>query len=553
MEVEHLQRHWSPLGLATDQGQKIMPGIAFKECEFEEWTSTRQKAYSLMMSGQFEAAMTAIIMFNVIIMIVETDAVASCPKFQNTCTPDYVFWASCALLVIYTMELMLRLFVERKRFHLIGWNQLDSAIVLCAYLEIALTEVIESNVLSAVRMLRLLRILRAVRLFKNITDLYRLVAGFISTMRAIFWGAIMLLCLSLIFSIVTMQLVQEYRDMSQPDDWCVDAFSSTFKTVLFYVQTLIAGDAWGQCVIPLVSKDWKLFGLFAIALVCINLGFTNLILSVIVDNANADRQESDAEKLEQLREQEKDHILSFYETMKRIDTDRGGSLSLSELLQGFEDDREVQDKLGALGLNEVNLASLFKAMDLDNSDQVSHTSLALTLQRAATYDQRMQLMIMGLQLTKLTDSFEKRIANIESAMLAVVSRQPIETHFVQNPNSSSTAIAPMVEQSFVPKASTPQLFQSEPVTDEAWNHDQLVADMAALEEDLRRMGVDLGQRLQNLAHEAGKHRAAVTGHATRLGFSIEKAVGVTYASGYCDINDLSDHLNDEDANGAVSL
>lgn len=502
----------------ADTGEELMPGIAFMENEFELWGELRKQSYHVMMHAMFEAVMTSIIVFNIILMIIEVDAVASCPEFQDTCAPEYVHQASTLLLVIYTAELLLRVFVERARFHKIKWNLLDTGIVLCAYVEIVMDGVVDGQVLSTIRMLRLLRILRAVRLFRHITDLYRLVVGFISTMRAIFWGFIMLLCLSFMLSIITMQIVQDYRDMSSPDDWCVDAFSSTVKTVLFYFQTLIAGDSWGTCVVPMVRKDWKLFILFSSGLATINLGFTNLILSVIVDNAHQGREDDVAQQLQEEKEKERANILSLYATMQRIDKDSSGSLSLSDLMDGFEDDREAQCKLLCLGLDQQDLASMFKALDLQDSDQMSYKDFAKTFHKAGKTDQRTQLMIIGLQLTKLTHSFDRRMENLESKMLAVLSRQSADACLLPKQIVPSATLAPVVEQSFLPKVSMSQLYASELPINQDFNQDQLVSDMAALEEELRRMGVDLGERLQSLAQEAEKHRAAVSRHATTLGF-----------------------------------
>lgn len=560
----------------TGDEEIFMPGIAYLESDFELWEKTRQATYFLLFSGPFETTMTMIILFNIVLMAIEVDAVAGCPSFEDVCTPTYVTISNYALLGVYTAEVMLHIFIERSRFYRIRWNYLDSSVVACGYIEVCLNGIVDSQTLSTVRILRLLRIIRAVKLFKHIRDLYRLVSGFLSTMRAIFWGFVMLLCLSFLFAVMTMQLVQEYRDMSQPDDWCSDAFSSVVKTVLFYFQTLIAGDSWGACVIPMVRKSWPLFFLFSSSLICITLGFTNLILSVIVDNAATDREEGSAEKVKLLREQEEADIISFYATMKRIDADRSGTLSLSELLNGFEEDTEAQARMASLTLDKGDLSDMFKALDTHDEDSVSYKDIVKTLDKAGKHDMRMQAMIMGLQLTKLTHSFEHRMNNLESLVLAAVTGQPVESFLPSSgtwrnsvadssnvPNSPKMTMAPLVEQSFVPKmsklpvlehakASTSPLSKSVFVDNDILNQedflkDHLVSGMAALEDDLRRMGVDLGGRLQSLAQETEKHRASVARHATVLGFRLAQVNGGVEKP--VDMRDASrNHVDDQHFN-----
>jgi len=570
-----------------DDDECCMSGIAYLESEFALWDQTRQATYFFLFSGPFETTLTMIILFNIVLMAIEVDAVAACPGFKDNCTPNYVQISNYALLGIYTAEVMLHIFVERARFPRIRWNYLDSSVVGCGYIEVFLHGLVDSQTLSTVRILRLLRIIRAVKLFKHIRDLYRLVSGFLSTMRAIFWGFVMLLCLSFLFAVMTMQLVQEYRDMSQPDDWCSDAFSSVVKTVLFYFQTLIAGDSWGACIIPMVSKSWPLFFLFSSSLICITLGFTNLILSVIVDNAATDREEGSAEKVKLMREQEEADIISFYATMKRIDADSSGTLSLSELLTGFEEDKEAQARLASLTLDRGDLSDMFKALDTYDEDSVSYKDIVKTLDKAGKHDQRMQAMIMGLQLTKLTATFENRMNNLESLVLAAVTGQPVNSFLPSSgtwnsvaesckpvaessdePISPSMTMSPLVEQSFVPKmsklpvlehakASTSQLLTSDLESNDILNQDvflkdHLVSGMAALEDDLRRMGVDLGDRLQSLAQETEKHRASVARHATVLGFRLAQVNGGVEKP--VDLRDASrNHVDDQHFNVTDAL
>ena len=74
------------------------------------------------------------------------------------------------------------------------------------------------------------------------------------------------------------------------NEFCLAAFSSIFEAIVIYFQTLVAGDSWGQCMIPIVHHHpWTIL-FFAAALITVTLGFMNLILAVIVDNATKARE-----------------------------------------------------------------------------------------------------------------------------------------------------------------------------------------------------------------------------------------------------------------------
>merc|ERR1712137_1107079 len=126
--------------------------------------------------------------------------------------------------------------------------------------------------------------------------------GFACAFKAMFWGFVMIFMSLVLFAILTVDLMHAPTSrLNKDNEWCVKAFTSVQDAILFYFQTLVAGDSWGQCVIPLIRDDYKRFMVFAVVLVCVQLGFMNLILSVIVDAAAAVRDES-AQEIARMRE-----------------------------------------------------------------------------------------------------------------------------------------------------------------------------------------------------------------------------------------------------------
>ena len=76
------------------------------------------------------------------------------------------------------------------------------------------------------------------------------------------------------------------------DHYCANAFETVMRATLVFFQTLIAGDSWGTCSIPVIEAQPAYFIVFAEAFVTIQLGFTNLVLAIIVDKAQEAKETS---------------------------------------------------------------------------------------------------------------------------------------------------------------------------------------------------------------------------------------------------------------------
>eukprot|EP00931_Biecheleriopsis_adriatica_P075289 TRINITY_DN49191_c0_g1_i1.p1 TRINITY_DN49191_c0_g1~~TRINITY_DN49191_c0_g1_i1.p1 ORF type:complete len:650 (-),score=134.60 TRINITY_DN49191_c0_g1_i1:106-2055(-) len=503
--------------IAEEELQEMVEGTKYTWEEFYNWSETRQRLSNIVNDPKFkfETCMGLIILFNVILMVIEVDSAANCDaEVKLECSPAWAEWANIVLLLIYTGEVSLHVYIDRSRYFLMPWNVLDFVIVVFGYLEVVFALVFDPEAvegLAFIRLLRLGRVLRAVKLFKPIPELYKLVVGFLATMKAIFWGFVMILCLLAMFAILTMQVVQPYRDTNDPDDWCNVAFSSTIRTVLFFFQTLVAGDSWGTCVIPMVLESWVLFAVFSAALTTVQLGFTNLILSVIVDTAATTRDENMKQKMKEQRKKESEDAQQLYDTMARIDADGSGTLTLQELLTGYDEDAGTQEKLLALGIDRPELEFLFHEMDYDESSVLSYSDFVETIIKAETQDNRMQLMMLKLQMKKISymvsHQLTSQLTNVESNIQLLLRGGCLPT--VSQEQSGVEKLLGDTQEILEPKEVK---FGAAPK-----DIDNVASGvMVQLEKEMRSMGVDLQGRLEALARDAEVHMASIVKHSRRL-------------------------------------
>merc|ERR1712129_363329 len=121
-------------------------------------------------------------------------------------------------------------------------------------------------------------------------ELYLMIASLASTMRTIFWACVMLCIVLSILSLVAVEVLNPLQKeiAAEGDDSCERcplAFSSIQRSMVTFFYTIIMGDGIADVFVPLIERDRTaaVFILFAVAIVY--LGFSNLVLSVIVEKA----------------------------------------------------------------------------------------------------------------------------------------------------------------------------------------------------------------------------------------------------------------------------
>lgn len=317
--------------------------------------------------------MGLIIIFNIILMIIETDKSAECEAERiEDCVESWVTVCNWLLLVIYTLEGGMRLYVERLKFFASRWNMLDITIVICGWIGVILQDVEELRRVNILRLLRVARVIRVAKILKRAPTLMNMIGGFVGAMQAMFWGLILILLLLVMWSLLAVELVypeSKKLDLAE-DDTCKYAFSTVMRSTLTFFQTLVAGDSWGSCSLAIIHQAPHLYLLFALSLVTVQLGFTNLVLAVIVDKANEARDLSKEEAAQKKQREESKTVREWLHVMKSMDEDGNGTLSAQELMEGYMKKPMVRDMLDTMHVRRKDLFELFRLMDMDGSKEL---------------------------------------------------------------------------------------------------------------------------------------------------------------------------------------
>eukprot|EP00930_Biecheleria_cincta_P017379 TRINITY_DN13835_c0_g1_i1.p1 TRINITY_DN13835_c0_g1~~TRINITY_DN13835_c0_g1_i1.p1 ORF type:complete len:651 (+),score=152.54 TRINITY_DN13835_c0_g1_i1:26-1954(+) len=387
------------------------------------WSRPRQRVASFLCSSRFEALVGVLIFCNFVLIVIETDLSAKCVDRGDStkeCVPPWLSGSNYAMLACYTLELVMRAYVDRERLFLTMWNIFDTVIVVSGYVDLAI-EALQVQKLPGLQMLRvfrLTRLLRAARFLRIFPELNSLLRGFTSAMATMVWGFVSLVLLLLIWGIVAVELIQPASVAADLEsERCRKAFSSVFEAIIILFQTLVAGDAWGECALPIINGAPGMLAVFMAMLVCVNLGFTNLVLSVIVERAaEAQRLDVQQQMLEQQR-RKRDAERRLDEVCLQMDTNEDGVLSLDELIRAYTDNKEFRECLEVLDVDSQHLKDLFTLMDTDGSGDVSYDELVRYIHRADSFDMRRQMMFLKLQMQDVSRRIKD---NLEMSVLPMV-------------------------------------------------------------------------------------------------------------------------------------
>ena len=192
--------------------------------------------------------------------------------------------------------------------------------------------------LSYMKIFRVARLIRAARVLIQVRELYLLLAGFISSIKAIVFGMLLLGGMLLISSIVLVEFIHPISSMLEIDgcERCPRVFESVPAACLTLFQHVVAGDSWGNPSVAIIEKEpWTAVVLLSIVVV-IAIGVMNLILAVIVESASdslAKDMEEKARSKQRVLLQDK---MALLELCAEMDTTCDGAVSLDELMIGFE-------------------------------------------------------------------------------------------------------------------------------------------------------------------------------------------------------------------------
>ena len=224
---------------------------------------TSQKLSKLIESNTFTLGITALILVNAITLGLETN------QFITARYGELLHWIDKIILVLFSIELLIKFYVYRFRFFRSGWNLFDLAIVVIAWAPTS----------GALTVLRALRILRILRLISVVPQLRRVVSaighsipGMVSVVGV----------LGLIFYVASVLATKLFGTHPDPNmqEWFGSIGASAYT--LFQIMTL---ESWSMGVVRPTMELFPWAWIFFIPFIIItSFAVLNFFIGIIVDS-----------------------------------------------------------------------------------------------------------------------------------------------------------------------------------------------------------------------------------------------------------------------------
>jgi len=408
----------------THRCQRFDPVTEAEEGEAVTTTMTtpfRRTVQEFLNNTYVDMALSSVIIANVVLMVAETNYKAKCPEepldpsnidadcHEGSMQDLALTWANYSFQFIYTIECALRLYAFRWNFFKSRWNLLDITIVFLGWVDIVVQvamagQSIPGPGVAILRIFRIARLLRVARILSFFPELYVMIRGFVGAMMAMFWGMFMIACLLLIWSILGVELVYPEALKLGPDyEKCQDSYSTVESCMLIFFQTVFAGDSWGSCAIPIIEHSPHTFIVFAGTLITIQLGFTNLVLAVIVERATKATEKDAESRAQEKKKQHTEASIRLHQMVEKMDKDQSGTICLGEILDGYRNMPELSRLLTLMDVSEEDLITMFELL-AEEDGSASYDVLVDNLERCESDDLRRQTMLMSLQLTRIREN-----------------------------------------------------------------------------------------------------------------------------------------------------
>lgn len=375
----------------------------------EGWSPVRRTVAIALKSMVTEAVLALLVLISFILVVIETDSEGAIPQWVTV--------TNNVLLVLYTIELLTRLFVLRLEFFYFFFNVMDLLVILLDLVSTGL-ELIAVEELPSLTVLRVFRVLRLARSYKvmvKFPQLALMVKGLANAASAVMYGVALVFMVITVWSILAVQFIHPVNQrvgLTGAYDGCgrcAEAFSSVRQSVLTFTQQIICGDSWGLVTIPIIEEAPATAWFFAAVFITVQLTIVNVMLAVIVDTALKTSQD-DLNQIVQHKTDEFNHAAQVLIAMcRQLDGDGSGDLTLDELLSGIDGHKDFRDQLLAMDIRKEDMSLVFNILDADGSGSVNYEEFVTELFKMKSHDSHTLLVFIKHYVTDIKKSVDEQL------------------------------------------------------------------------------------------------------------------------------------------------
>lgn len=380
--------------------------------------------FSWVESALFQTVVGGIIVFNAIIMGLETD-------IESTAWD----WLEQILLIFFVLEAALR--IRHRGFDFFtnsedgGWNILDFTIVCSGVVDdwlvqawSAMTSTDRSGegsslrkVMNLARLMRLMRILRLVRVARAIRPLYMLAIGIVRAMQSMFWVLVLTSVALYAMAILTTRAVGKGQMLTDLDD-VPEETRHMFGSITESMFTLFAfmnNQQW-HTVKPLLDlMPWTKF-VFVVFTIYSSWALLSVMTGVVSDHIQYVREVQRQEDEDAQDERQDVRARTLSQIFSAADTDGSGALRRDVYMEILNSPFQVRRLQKAVNLHVEDIKQIFDLLDFDGNGTVKFSEFCESLDWLAKPVTGRRLLKVDLGVKLVSSQVQQRVAEAKHAV-----------------------------------------------------------------------------------------------------------------------------------------
>ncbi|CAK0828754.1 unnamed protein product [Prorocentrum cordatum] len=401
------------------------------------WTATRRSPRTrsarqeqrepwgpaLLMTPKFDTVLGVVIVLNSAMIGVEMTLVEGEARNATILqpTPETLPFMVCEniFLLIYCVEIFLRIFACRWDAFASGWVRFDALLVFVGISGTWILPVVTllflptgggsaASVPMVLRVFRLARLARALRLLPHFRPLWMLVHGMTSSASTIMNVFVVLFMTLYVFGCIANEIGGRRitnHEKRKDGGWFDDTVELYFRSLPMSMVTLIqfvSFDSVGQIYRPMIQAAPELLCFFVPFLLIVSIVLMNLVTAIIVEAFLAHAKEDNEMRKKEQERRVQSMIPQLKRMFEEMDEDGSGTLTLDELEDAPDYLKEELSKC----LDTESLIELWEILDNHCMGEVSIEEFCEGITKVATSAQPMEFTRIMKQLSFLREDLD---------------------------------------------------------------------------------------------------------------------------------------------------
>ena len=381
----------------------------------------------MVSSPKFDLFFGALILINAVIMLLELQYTGY-DLGSNLGLPQYIEGAEermpgaglflptaeLVFIVIFAVEVVLRVVALRVKFILYPQNWMDVFIVTTAIVDtVGLSLFTNTSVIRLVRLTKFIRLLKMMHLACYCDSFFLVVTSMYSSVGILFWAFFSIVVVQVLVGTVMSQTLHGIiEDTSISEDVRRDLFLAwgTFSRTMLTMFEITFGNWSGYCrlVVENVSESFAV--VFVLYQVVVGFGLMNVLISIFVQRMSDTAKENELLALQEQARMNKNVAKKLSALFDALDVSADGKLGREEFLS-LVSDEATRTWFEVLDVDIDDLDKLFAALD-DGDDMIQRSEFVEGLQSMKGPAHRMDVV----HLHKLVLKIFRRLDRLDGAL-----------------------------------------------------------------------------------------------------------------------------------------